>query len=116
VKQAEKENDMKRSGLSFYVEGEYVRENDWEEFDDPADQDWIPFDNTYIHPFMQPYFTAWSQFSNLTDDDCEELTNIVITVIGWLYQELDWRGFCATLWLYRGKEQKPKQVFKWELC
>jgi len=107
---------MKRTGLSFYVEGEYVRESDWKEVNDPNDQDWIPFDNVDIHPFKRPYFTAWSQFSELTDDDYEELTDVIVTVIDWLYQELDWGGFYATLWLYRGEEQKPKKVFLWELC
>ena len=32
---------MKRTGLNFYVEGEFVREGDWQGCDDPADEEAI---------------------------------------------------------------------------
>ena len=41
---------MKRTGLNFCVEGEYVTEFDWRPLADPKDQDWIPFDNSDVHP------------------------------------------------------------------
>ena len=113
---------MKRTGLSFYVEGEYVTESDYRPrtntsgFTDPSDQDWIPFSNADIHPFGKPTFTAWSQFSDLNEKDTQELTDQLVQVINWLYQERDWILFDATLWLHRGKASKPRRMFRWELC
>lgn len=113
---------MKRTGLSFYVEGEYVTESDYRlrtdegGFMDPKDQDWIPFSNVNIHPFGKPTFTAWSQFSDLNEKDIQELTDQVVQVIDWLRQERDWALFDAILWLHRGEHDDPLQVFHWELC
>ena len=113
---------MKRTGLSFSVEGEYVTEGDYKVrtdeggFMDPSDQNWIPFSNADIHPFGKPTFTAWSQFSDLNKQDIQELTDQVVQVIDWLRQERDWALFDATLWLHRGKDDDPLRVFRWELC
>ena len=107
---------MKQTGLNFYVEGEYVAESDWRGWDDPGNEDWQLFDNANIHPFGERFFVAWSQFRNLTDKDKKELTEQIITVVEWLYHELDWRGFDASLWLHYGEGKKPERVFRWELC
>jgi hypothetical protein len=106
---------MKCTGISFYVEGEYVTESDWHPLADPKDQDWIPFDNSDIHPWSKPFFTAWSQFDELTEKDVQEMADQIVEVINWLYQERDWVGFCATLWLHRG-QGKPQRMFRWEIC
>ena len=75
---------MKRTGLNFCVEGEYVTEFDWRPLADPKDQDWIPFDNSDIHPWGKPFFTAWSQFSQLTEKDVQEMADQIVEVIDWL--------------------------------
>jgi len=106
---------MKRTGLEFYVIGEYVTAFDWEGHTDPGDENWLPFDNADIHPFSKTFFTAWSQFDDLTDLDRAELANEIVAVINWLRHERDWYGFNATLWLHRGTES-PVRIFHWELC
>ena len=111
---------MNRTGLQFYVEGEYCLR--LKHLPDPNDEDWILFNNEDINPFDRPYFVVWSQFDNpLFDnplsypDERERLINQVVMVIDWLRGELGWEGFCANLWLYRG-EGTDERAYKWELC
>ena len=106
---------MKRTGLNFYVEGQYVTDSDWQDLADPRDQDWIPFQNSDLHPFRKRFFTAWSQHTELTKHDIHDLALHIINLIDWLRQERDWTGFCATLWLHEGTS-RPQRMFQWELC
>jgi len=109
---------MKKTGLMFYVEGEYVTESDYDPHtNEPTEQNWTPFDNADLHPFNKPYFTIWSQFSKLIQKDREEIAGkLLVELIDWLRQERDWVLFDATLWLHRGSEDKPIKMFHWELC
>jgi len=106
---------MKRTGLMFCVEGEFVEEGNWQDRDDPAAEEWEIFSNEDIHSFGKQRFIAWSQFNKISEKDKTKLIDEIVTVIDWLQRELDWFGFCASLWLDHGKE-KPECVFKWELC
>lgn len=103
---------MLQTGLSFYISGEYSKDI---HPDDPEKATWEMFTTTDIHPAGKEYFTAWSQFTEITDEDRERMVDEVSIVIDWIRKDRGWDGFVATLWQYRG-DQKPLQVNRWELC
>jgi hypothetical protein len=108
---------MKHTGLDFYVEGQYVSQSDYVLIlFDPVEQRWTPFDNADIHPFGKRFFTIWSQFTNLSEEDITRMAQEAATIIDWLRQERGWELFDATLWLYQGEDNRPKRMFRWDLC
>lgn len=107
---------MKKTGLRFYIEGEYCRNLLY--LPDPNNENWVPFRNEDMHPSNQSHFTIWSDFAHPLSVLHERTGMIreIVTVINWLRDELDWEGFCATLWLRRGGDNKDEVVMRWELC
>lgn len=107
---------MKRTGLRFYIEGEYCER--LQHLPDPNDEDWVMFETEDINPFEHKHFTIWSQYDDpLTYlDERERMVNEVVSVITWLRHELGWEGFCATLWLKRGGDRRDERVYEWKLC
>ena len=106
---------MNKTGVQFYVEGEYCLR--LKGLPDPNDEDWECFCNEDINPFGRPRFIVWSQYRDPLSysDERERMVNQVIAVVDWLRGELGWEGFCSVLWLYRGEGQ-DERVYQWELC
>jgi len=106
---------VKRTGLHFYVTGEFVHERDYVTGLDPSSQNWKDFDNEDLHPFGKKTFTAWCQFDEVRDSDLEEMVDQIVAVVDWLRLEKDWTAFVADLWWRRGPEKKDEKVFSWNL-
>lgn len=101
---------MKRTGLQFYIEGEYCKDLN----DDPNKQEWIPFDTTDLHPRRKRYITIWSQFEEPDEKEIEELTQRAIHIVEYFKDEVDWTGFVASLWLR--ETGKDRRVIHWDLA
>lgn len=99
---------MRRTGLRFTVEGEYVET--LQHLDDPDDEMWTPFMTEDLHPAGKKHITIWRRGG----DSREKLTRRAVSVVDWMRGEKYWEGFCAKLFLQR--KGAPIAVFEWELC
>lgn len=102
---------MKRTGLQFYIEGEYCKDPN----DDPDKQEWIPFDTGDLHPGRKRYITVWSQFSEPDQAEVEKLAERAIHIIEYFRDEMDWTGFVASLWLKQAGD-RDRRIMNWDLA
>lgn len=107
---------MRKTGLRFYIEGEYCQ--NLLHLPDPNNENWVSFRNEDINPFKNSHFTIWSDFENPLSYPFERdgMVKEIVAVINWLRDELSWEGFCATLWLRHDGENKDEIVKRWDLC
>jgi hypothetical protein len=99
-------------GYVFHVAGEYCKE--LQHLDDPADEDWIPFGMSDLHPAGEESITIWTNYGRPCPQARQEAIDRAITIVEWMRGFRGWEGFDAGLWIGRPGDH-GERVMRWEL-